>query len=104
MNKGFIFTLDALFGLVAVMLIFATFALVSVNTESNARDLSLQFQEQAFDHAIIAYYTGDTASELGLEENPSVIDKEFFSCFRLYLPTDSLSSRNYCKVFPEVTP
>ncbi len=84
MNKGFIFSTDAMIALATVMI--ASLILTFPYSIEEGSEANLSFLKQELSgQAIVAYYQGKTAEEIGLRSSNSDFNNfDYAECFTLY--------------------
>lgn len=95
MNKGFLFSLDAIAAIIIIITLIGVWS-ISMQVNENKNVIS-SLDRQSHDAAIIAFYTANDVSEL---LTPPPDDKEFGACNKYYeysVPDDSLLRRYFCK-------
>ncbi|MFH1895566.1 MAG: hypothetical protein ABIJ74_03255 [archaeon] len=84
MGKGFIFSTDAVIGVATVIILALILSFPYSIEEGNEANL-LFIKQELQNQAITAYYTGNTASQVGLSPNNSDFNNlDYAQCFVLY--------------------
>jgi hypothetical protein len=84
MNKGFMFTTDAMIGLATVII--ATLILTLPYSIEEGSEANISFIKRELpNQAVIAYYQGKTATEIGLSQNNADFNNfDYAECIVLY--------------------
>ena len=96
MRKGFVFTLDAAFAATFAVVLVVVVVLIGVHSDTG--NAFRESQKQASDAAVVATYTGKSASDFGLSEfiSGSALHGACLHSYEYSAVSNSVTKKAFC--------